>query len=67
MQAAMATAITDPAKANTQWAAIDKEVTDQAPAVSLFNPKHVDFVSSRLGNFMFNAQFYWIPSQAWVK
>ena len=29
----------------------------QAPAAPLFTPKHVDFVSKRVGNFQFNAQY----------
>ena len=34
------------------WAKIDKAVTDQAPMATLFTPKHVDFVSKRVGNFI---------------
>jgi len=49
------------------WADIDKEVTDLAPLAVLFTPKHLDFVSKRLGNFQFNQQFYWIVTQSWVK
>ena len=67
MQAAMAKAVTDPAAANTMWAKIDKEVTDKAPAAILFNPKHVDFVSKRLGNFTFSSQFYWLIANSWVQ
>ncbi len=33
----------------------------------LFTPKHIDFVSKRLGNFQFNAQFYWMVTQSWVQ
>jgi peptide/nickel transport system substrate-binding protein len=67
MKLAMTTAITDPKKANEIWAAVDKAAVDQAPWVVLFNPKHVDFVSKRVGNFMFNPQFYWIPYLSWVQ
>jgi peptide/nickel transport system substrate-binding protein len=42
-------------------------VTDAAPAAPLFTPKHIDFVSKRLGNFQFNAQFYWMVTQSWVQ
>ena len=42
-------------------------VTDQAPMATLFNPKHVDFVSKRVGNFTFSKQFYWLVSQSWVR
>jgi len=67
MKDAMKTAITDPKKANDMWAEIDKAVTDHAPAVFLFTPKHVDFTSARLGNFMFNPQYYWMAHLAWVQ
>jgi peptide/nickel transport system substrate-binding protein len=67
MKLAMTTAITDPKKANEIWAAVDKASVDQAPWVVMFNPKHVDFVSKRVGNFMFNPQFYWIPYLSWVQ
>jgi peptide/nickel transport system substrate-binding protein len=67
MQSAMTTAITDPAKANTIWAEVDHDATDQAPWAVLFNPKHVDFVSKRVGNFQFNPQFYWMPHLSWVQ
>ena len=67
MQEAMALAVTDEAAANKLWAGIDKSVTDAAPAAILFTPKHLDFVSSRLGNFQFNSQFYWMVPQSWVQ
>jgi peptide/nickel transport system substrate-binding protein len=67
MKAALKLAITDAAGANKMWAEIDKAVMEKSPGVPLFNPKHVDFVSKRVGNFQFNAQFYWIITQSWVK
>ena len=67
MKEAMATAVTDPAKADKMWSDIDKMVTDKAPAAFLFTPKHVDFVSKRLGNFQFNPQYYWMVFQSWVQ
>jgi peptide/nickel transport system substrate-binding protein len=67
MQAALAQGVTDPDGANKEWAAIDKLVTDSAPAAALFTPKHLDFVSKRLGNFQFNSQFYFMVTQAWVQ
>ena len=67
MQAALAQGVTDPNRANKEWAAIDKLVTDNAAAAALFTPKHLDFVSKRLGNFQFNSQFYFMVTQAWVQ
>jgi peptide/nickel transport system substrate-binding protein len=67
MHKALTLAVTNPAAANAQWAKIDKQVTDQAPMATLFTPKHVDFVSKRVGNFTFSKQFYWLVDQSWVK
>jgi peptide/nickel transport system substrate-binding protein len=67
MQAALAQGVTDPEGANKMWAEIDKAVTDQSPAAALFTPKHLDFVSKRVGNFQFNSQFYWMVTQSWVQ
>ena len=64
---ALARGVTDPEAANKMWSEIDKAVTDKAPAAALFTPKHVDFVSKRVGNFIFNAQYYWVVTQSWVK
>ena len=40
--------ITDPAAGNNLWAQVDKEVTDQAPWVAMYNPKFIDFLGSRV-------------------
>src|SRR5262245_5283145 len=67
MHAALNTAVLNEDAANVQWVKIDKEVTDQAPMATLFTPKHLDFVSKRVGNFTFSKQFYWLVDQSWVK
>jgi peptide/nickel transport system substrate-binding protein len=67
MQGALAQGVTDPEGANKVWAEVDKAVTDNAAAAALFTPKHLDFVSKRLGNFQFNSQFYWMITQSWVQ
>lgn len=67
MKQALKTAVTDPAAANKMWAMIDKEITDAAPAAALFQPKRVDIVSPRVGNFEFNDTYHLIFSQAWVQ
>jgi len=53
--------------ANALWSKIDKSVTDQSPMATLFTPKHIDFVSKRVGNFTFSKQFYWLVDQSWVQ
>jgi peptide/nickel transport system substrate-binding protein len=67
MQGALVQAVTDPEGANKVWTEIDKAVTDASPAAALFTPKHLDFVSKRVGNFQFNSQFYWMVTQSWVQ
>jgi peptide/nickel transport system substrate-binding protein len=67
MHKALKLAVTSEDAANALWSKIDRMVTDQAPMVTLFNPKHIDFVSKRVGNFTFSKQFYWLVDQSWVK
>lgn len=67
MQQALRTAIDDPAKADRMWAEIDREITDLAPVAPMFNGKALDFVSARVGNFVFNNQYLWLFSQSWMK
>jgi peptide/nickel transport system substrate-binding protein len=67
MKHALLTGVTDPAAATKEWSAIDRAVTDQAPAIVLFTPKYIDFLSKRVGNYIFNAQYYWQQSLSWVQ
>ncbi|TPM41996.1 ABC transporter substrate-binding protein [Mesorhizobium sp. B2-3-4] len=67
MQKALDLGVTDQKAADKMWAEIDKQVTDKAPAVGLFTPKRLDFVSKRVGNFKFNRQFNWMITQSWVQ
>jgi peptide/nickel transport system substrate-binding protein len=57
----------NPAAADALWAKVDRMVTDQAPMATIFNPKHLDFVSKRVGNFIFSKQYYWVVDQSWVQ
>jgi peptide/nickel transport system substrate-binding protein len=59
--------ITDPEGANKLWAQIDKDVTDQAPWVAMFNPKFIDVLSSRVKGYQFSPQWYFLLGQASVK
>ena len=64
---AMSTGITDPKAADKLWSAIDRKVTDMAAVAPLLNQKQVAFVSKRLGNFTFSAEFQFLFQQAWIK
>ena len=57
----------NPTAADALWAKVDRMVTDEAPMATIFNPKHLDFVSKRVGNFTFSKQYYWVVDQSWVQ
>lgn len=67
MQHARATALSDPAAANREWARIDRAITDQSPAAVLAALKRVDLVSARLGHFTFSHVYNMIFSEVWVQ
>ena len=72
IDAKMATAetleLTNQTAANKLWGQIDQTImTTEAPWVPLFNPKLVDFVGKRVGNYQFSLQFYMYVDQLWVK
>ena len=67
MHVALNRAVTNEPAANKLWTKIDRMVTDQAPMATLFNPKHIDFVSKRVGNFTFSKEFYWLVAKSWVQ
>ncbi len=58
---------TEPQAASELWARIDREITDQAPWVALYNTKSADFVSERVGNFQYNPQWGVLVDQLWVE
>ena len=57
----------DPAESARLWAAVDRAVTDAAPAAVLFTPRYIDFVSARVGRFLYHDQFHWLFTQSWVR
>ena len=67
MQKALKLGITDQKAADKLWAQVDRDVTDAAPWVPMFNPKLTDFVGKRVGNYTFSKQYYFIVDQAWVQ
>lgn len=50
-----------------RWAAVDRRVTDTAPAAVLVNPAYINVNSRRVGHFIYNEQFHWLSSQSWVQ
>jgi peptide/nickel transport system substrate-binding protein len=59
--------VTDLTAANKIWGQVDHEITDQAPWVDLYNPKQIDFLSSRVKGYQWNPQWYILIDQLSVK
>jgi len=58
---------TDRAAANRRWAELDREITDKALLIPLYNTYGADLVSRRVGNYQYNPQYGTILSQIWVR
>jgi peptide/nickel transport system substrate-binding protein len=56
----------DDASADALWAQADKRLTDLAAVLPLDNPKAVNFVSRRVGNFQYSQQWGVLYDQLWV-
>jgi ABC-type transport system substrate-binding protein/DNA-binding SARP family transcriptional activator/DNA-binding beta-propeller fold protein YncE len=54
------------AESSERWAAIDRHVTDLAPAVPLTNRRSMDLVSKRVGNVQHHMQMGTLLDQLWV-
>ena len=65
-QQALAHEAGDPAMAAGQWAAIDRELADQAPWVPLYNPRNLTVLSARTGNYQFHSYWNLLIDQLWV-
>jgi peptide/nickel transport system substrate-binding protein len=57
---------TDPAAAGPAWAAVDRHIVDQAPAIPLLVPQGIDLVSKRVRNYQHNPTLGAVLSQLWV-
>jgi peptide/nickel transport system substrate-binding protein len=50
------------------WARVDRAVVDQAVMLPLINPKNVDVVSKRVGNYQYSLNgFSALLDQLWVR
>jgi YVTN family beta-propeller protein len=57
----------DPRRADEVWARLDREAVDQAASVLVMNPKAIDFVSKRLGNYERHPVYGILLDQVWVQ
>ncbi len=67
MQKALKLGIEDPPAALKLWSKVDRATTDDAAQAVLFNPRLIDFVSKRVGNYIWSGQFYMLLGQLWVQ
>jgi ABC-type transport system substrate-binding protein len=56
-----------PAAAVGRWAAIDRELVDEAPWVPLYNPRDLTVLSARVGNYQFHPYWSLLLDQLWVR
>jgi len=66
MDQAEATEATNPTQAAGIWTTVDKEVTQKAAWVDLFNPKQIDFLSKNVHGYEWNPQWYILIDQLWL-
>ena len=57
----------DPARAAARWAAVDRQLTGQAPWVPLYNPRDLTVLSARVGNYQFHPYWNVLIDQLWVR
>jgi YVTN family beta-propeller protein len=57
----------EPAAANRLWAELDRQISDKALWVPLYNVYGADLVSKRVGNYQYNPQRGALLSQLWVR
>jgi peptide/nickel transport system substrate-binding protein len=67
MERAVTLGLTKPQAAERLWRQVDRRVVDLAVWMPLFNPKQLDLVSRRVGNFRWSPQLHLMPSLLWVK
>jgi YVTN family beta-propeller protein len=68
IQQAVSEQATNPDAARGLWERIDRQTVDQAPWVPLVNPKSVDVLSKRVGNYQYSpAGLGVIFDQLWVR
>jgi ABC-type transport system substrate-binding protein/class 3 adenylate cyclase len=65
--AAKAGAEPSAAAAGEAWARVDRAIVNQAPAVPLYTLRAVDFVSKRVGDYIYNPEYGVLLDQLWVR
>ena len=66
-QRTLAVQARDPRAAIELWVGLERELVDLAITIPLLNPKDVDFVSKRVGNYQRHPVYGALISQLWVR
>ena len=56
-----------PGEASEKWGEVDRQITDQAPWLPLYNPRLEIATSSRLGNYQYHPFWGLLLDQLWVR
>jgi peptide/nickel transport system substrate-binding protein len=56
-----------PGAAGQLWALLDREITDQAPWLPLYNPQVLVALSPRVGNYQYHPFWQLLLDQLWVR
>ena len=67
MQRALAVQARDQHAANELWARLERELVHRGIVVPLVNPKQIDLVSRRVGNYQRHPLLGILISQLWVR
>jgi peptide/nickel transport system substrate-binding protein len=59
--------LADPRSANAIWAQAERRIVDQAAALPLVNPKQVDVLGRRVGNYQYNPLWGILLDQLWLR
>jgi len=65
--AAIAAEPASPVLAASRWTAVDHDLTDAAPWVSLYYPRDLTVLSARVGNYQFHPYWNLLIDQLWVR
>ena len=57
----------DPHAATLLWQQIEAKILAQSPVVPTVVPRNVDFVSKRVGNYLYSPQWGVLLEQLWIK
>jgi YVTN family beta-propeller protein len=67
IERASAEQVTNPDAARGLWERVDRQTVAQAPWLALVNPKAVDVLSKRVGNYQFSPNGGLLIDQLWVR